>query len=141
MKHDAALNAKNPGDPNGGTWRDFWLKNARSKKPASRAKAEKALLGPEYPDSVGYLESIARRLHGRSGASMNGLAPVSEQTIDGYCQREGIALSSLEIDAVILLDAVMLHPEAFRSDDEDDEERPKPMAKPPELPKGGRGRA
>lgn len=107
---------------------------AAARSPAKRARWERELDGPEYPDSVAYLEPIARRLHGRSGASMNGAAPVSEETIAAYCAREGITLSSLEVEGLILIDAALINPSAFTESDDDDEW--KPMKPPPKVRKG-----
>lgn len=105
-----------------------------------RAQANERLNGPDAPESLGYLHELLGQLHGRSGAGMNGLAPLTFETIESFCRLKDVQLNAFEIDALLLLDTILLYPEAIASDDAD-EVRPTPMPPPPDMPKGGRRRA
>jgi hypothetical protein len=68
-----------------------------------------ALEGPECPESLRDLLALAQRLHGRSGATMSGLAPLTYTTIRHYRKECGLPrFTESDIERLILLDAVML---------------------------------
>lgn len=67
--------------------------------------------GPECPSGFDYLKSWAYQLHGRSGAGVSGLAPLSPTTIRHWRKELGLPpLDPLEFTALITLDAAMLAP-------------------------------
>jgi hypothetical protein len=68
------------------------------------------LEGPECPESLGYLLEWARQLHGRSGVGMNGFAPMTWATLDAWARWTGNIPDRDEIDALFILDAVLLSP-------------------------------
>jgi len=68
--------------------------------------------GPEYPDAVEYLEMVLYQVHGRSGATMNGLAPCSWTELGAYERASGSRLSFDEKLAIMRLDAILLSPGA-----------------------------
>lgn len=69
-----------------------------------------ALEGPECPDSLRYLLALARALHGRSGVGMNGLAPLTYTTIYHYSRLMRMTLDTEDVEAVILIDGILLFP-------------------------------
>ncbi len=66
--------------------------------------------GPECPPSMRYFLELLGRLHGRSGVTMNGVAPLSWPTLDAMTRLTGIEIDGEDIDALFLADAVMLNP-------------------------------
>lgn len=78
---------------------------------AWRAKLE----GPESPESLQYLTDILYQMHGRSGVGMSGLAPLSYDTIARWCELHETRLSSLEVNALVMLDSVLLSAQAERT--------------------------
>lgn len=75
------------------------------------AKAIAALEGPPYPEPLRYLHGWAMELVGRSGADMNGLAPISYGTIADWARLTGRAPAPHEIRALLRLDAAMRRPD------------------------------
>jgi len=73
--------------------------------------AVNALEGPDAPDSVLYLMEWAYALCGRSGATMGGMAPLSFTTIRDWATLMDIHVSPLEVQALLVLDAVIRNPE------------------------------
>jgi hypothetical protein len=64
-----------------------------------------------------HLLELAKKLHGRSGVGMTGLAPLSYTTIRHYRKECGLArFSEKVIDTLILLDSVMLFPGEPKAD-------------------------
>jgi hypothetical protein len=55
-------------------------------------------------------------LHGRSGVGMSGPAPLSYSTIADWSRLKGVVILPEEIDALLLLDSVMLFPGERESD-------------------------
>ena len=78
-----------------------------SSNPESRA----LLIGPECPESLDYLKAWAYALHGRSGVGMNGAAPLSYGTIADWSRLTGHMPSPEDVDALLVLDSVLLSPE------------------------------
>src|SRR5262249_13862947 len=74
--------------------------------------AKEALQVPERPDSVAYLEPWVAELHGRSGASLNGLALLSYSTIRDWAALTGRDPTPLEVEALLLLDGSLCFPDA-----------------------------
>lgn len=70
-----------------------------------------ALQRPEHPPELDYLYDWFLELHGHSGVTMAGLAPLSWGTLADWSRETGHRLTSVERDALFLLDAVMLNPE------------------------------
>ena len=69
-----------------------------------------ALAGPEYPDAVEYLHGLLWQVHGRSGASMNGLAPLSWGTLRDFRDFTGVRITGDDARALMRLDAILLSP-------------------------------
>jgi hypothetical protein len=65
---------------------------------------------PECPESLAYLLSWLRALNGRSGVGMNGFAPLTWSTLDAWARWTGNLPDPADIDALFLLDSVMLFP-------------------------------
>lgn len=77
-------------------------------------RARRRLDGPECPPRLRGLLALARALHGKSGVTMAGLAPLSYATLRHYRLERGLPrFDEDEIDAVFVLDAVMLNPGTF----------------------------
>lgn len=66
--------------------------------------------GPLCPDSLRYLLSWVQQLHARSGVGMNGFAPLTWGTLGEWSRMAGNAPDQEDIDALFLLDGVMLFP-------------------------------
>ncbi len=73
-------------------------------------KYRKKLEAPAYPAWIGYMRQWSRELHGRSGAGMSGLLPVSYQTIGEWSRLKRIRLMPYEVDGLIAVDMAMLYP-------------------------------
>lgn len=78
--------------------------------------AIKALTPPPFPDALGYLYGWALALVGRSGASMEGPAPLSYATIDAWARLTDEAPSPEDVNALLVLDTVMRHPDTTTED-------------------------
>lgn len=73
---------------------------------------------PEYPEDGDYLIQWAFRLHGRSGATINGLAPLSYTAIESWSNLNGIlGLLPEEVDALIYLDDILLGHESLEAEE------------------------
>ena len=59
-----------------------------------------------------YLMEWAYVLCGRSGASMEGLSPLSFPALQAWSEMMGLELDALEVHALLALDAVIRRPEA-----------------------------
>lgn len=116
MRFETLLNRKTEG---GASERDHLLEAARR----GSESAQEALEGPEPPETMLYLMEWAYALCGRSGASMEGLAPVSYGTIEAWSRLMGVTPDPLEVRALITLDSVIRHPE--RGEQEKEAEAPK----------------
>lgn len=83
-----------------------------SDKPEHHAQADviESKLYPEAPRALRYLEKWHDELHGRSGATMDGLAPLSFSTIAHWAQLTHREPLPHEVDALILLDTARRHP-------------------------------
>jgi hypothetical protein len=68
--------------------------------------------GPECPETLEYLKEWAYTLNGRSGEGMNGYARLTYSTITGWAQWTGNSPSPADVEALFLLDAILLHPDA-----------------------------
>jgi hypothetical protein len=110
LAHEARLNR--PSADGKGTVRDHLLRAARSRTPWARAKATRDLAGPEFPESMEYLEDLVRQLHGRSGISTHGIVPATWASIDAMARRLNVDLRPHEVQALFRLDGVMLNPPA-----------------------------
>lgn len=66
--------------------------------------------GPEMPEALRYLYDWARDLHGRSGIGPHGLNPLTYTTIADWSRLTGTTVYPHEVQALLALDAVMLHP-------------------------------
>ena len=81
---------------------------------AARKGSQTALADLEYPEppqSMLYLVDWAYALCGRSGASMEGLAPLAYETIEAWSRLMDLDVTPLEVRALIALDAVIRKPE------------------------------
>ena len=90
--------------PDGASQVATWELAAARGNEAARRKLE----GPEFPEELAYIWEWARDLHGRSGAGMAGLAPLSYQTIDAWQKLTGTVLTPLEVEALISVDGALL---------------------------------
>ncbi len=106
MRHEARLDRVVKDDPANATERDH-LMVAAGKGVAS---AIRALAGPGFPDGMGYLYGWAQELHGRSGVGMSGYNPLTYSTIADWARLKDVDIEPHEVDALLYLDAVMLHP-------------------------------
>ena len=74
--------------------------------------AQRALVGPECPESLAYLVRWCFALHGRSGIGQFGLAPLTYTAIRHWRKEMGVGpLDSWEVEMLIRLDTVLLAPE------------------------------
>ena len=69
--------------------------------------------GPDYPHEVHYLREWIGELHGRSGVGMAGVLPLSYTELDAWARRTGRNPLPHEVDALIRLDSVLCHPDAY----------------------------
>lgn len=114
MRHQTLLNRK---AKDGSSTRAHLAEAARR----GSESAQEQLQGPDPPEAMLYLSEWAFALCGRSGASMEGLAPLSYQTLEAWSRMNGITLDSLEERALLELDAVIRRPER-----DEETEGPKP---------------
>src|SRR5690242_10545749 len=123
IAHEAALSVS---VETGGTMREHLEAAANSVRPSPGRDAARARLeGPPVPASLAYLRSILYQLHGRSGASMGGLLPLSDTTVRHWCENNGIQLEPGEIEALKMLDGVLL------SEAQKAKPKQQPRAEPP----------
>jgi hypothetical protein len=74
---------------------------------------------PELPEEIEHLIQWVYELHGRSGATLGGIAPVSYSVIEAWMRLKDIGLlEPYEIEALVMLDATLL------SDEEPDKADP-----------------
>lgn len=73
--------------------------------------ARQALNAPPYPEDVAYIHAWATDLYGRCGVSMGGVLPLNHQEIRAWRKNTGHAPNAVEIEALLVLDAVMRNPE------------------------------
>lgn len=97
----------------GGTNRDHWLASGSD---VALAK----LVAPEFPEELSYLWEWTLELHGRSGANMAGLNPLSHEAVKAWRFNMDVDPTPMEVEGLILLDAA-LRPVA---DDEPKDEEP-----------------
>lgn len=75
--------------------------------------------GPEYPEALDYLLVWLTQVHGRSGAGMNGPAPLNPLVLESMARLKGWRVTSDEADALLTLDAVLLAPGVEEAEDAD----------------------
>jgi hypothetical protein len=66
--------------------------------------------GPECPEHLAYLLDWTGQLHGRSGMTDHGPAPLSWPTVAAWSQFSGLVPEPCECDALFTLDGVLLFP-------------------------------
>ena len=66
--------------------------------------------GPECPQPLRYLLADLYAVHGRSGMTQAGIAPLAWTTLDAWSRLTGLTLAREEIDALFTLDTVLSHP-------------------------------
>lgn len=103
VRHEARLDAPTE---DGSTRRKYLEKSAER----GNVVAIAALRGPEIPDVIAYLLNDLDELHGRSGVDMNGLLPLTYATLSAWAALRGRRLQPHEVDALLVLDAIRLHP-------------------------------
>lgn len=110
-RHEARMNAMPPGTSSDAkdrtSIRGHLQKLARRGDPT----ATRALEGPAFPEAVDYLWQWARSLHGRCGAGMGGLLPLSHTEIRAWRENMRVEVLPQEVDAIIAIDAVMRYPD------------------------------
>jgi hypothetical protein len=57
-----------------------------------------------------YLRDWVYEIHSRSGFTMNGYAPMTWATLDAWARWTGNHPDSEDVEALFVLDAIMLHP-------------------------------
>jgi len=80
---------------------------------------------PEVDNNDAYLIEWVYQLHGRSGASMSGLLPLSPTVIQAWAQLSDVEIHPWEVWALLYLDSVMLV-----SDKEVEHEKPEEVTLP-----------
>jgi hypothetical protein len=83
------------------------LQQAAKANPSIAAKLE----GPPFPEELRYLYRWAAQLTGRSGIGFGAVAPLSYSELDAFCRLTGARPNRLDVEGLMLLDAVMRHPE------------------------------
>jgi hypothetical protein len=68
-----------------------------------------------------YLFGWAKALHGRSGFSEFGVAPLSYATVEAWSRLMDVRVDPHEVEALMALDAVMCHP----GENEPSEDKPR----------------
>lgn len=103
MKHERTLDRKDGGR---------WTQREHLQGLIDRGQASDADLaafdGPPLPECGRYLLQWLYELHGRSGVSMNGLAPLSYPVIAEWARLTGRDPQPHEVEALIRLDAELL---------------------------------
>jgi hypothetical protein len=89
--------------PDGVPQRDTWEAAAAR----GNVQAQRKLDSAELPDCLAYLWGWFLELYGRSGAGMAGLLPLSYTEVDAWARLTGNDPNPLEVEALMLLDAVM----------------------------------
>lgn len=112
----------------GGIALDHWIAAAKRNETA-RAKLE----GPAFPQRIGYLWDWTMQLHGRSGAHMSGLNPLSYTTIRDWAELTNQWPEPHEVNALIELDALLL---GIAREPEPEPEPAKPQSAWPEKKNG-----
>ena len=74
------------------------------------AEARAALDGPGPPEAIRYLLEWSDDLYGRSGVGMNGLAPLTWESLDAWARRKNVDVLPHECDALMALDSLRRHP-------------------------------
>jgi hypothetical protein len=95
--------------PTGGSEREHLEAAARAGNPTAIA----ALGGPEAPDRpepLEYLLGYAYELHGRSGLSEMGVAPLTYSTLAEWARFRGVTLEWWEVEVLLRVDAELGHP-------------------------------
>lgn len=72
--------------------------------------AQQELEGPAAPEPVQYLLRWSWEMYGRSGVSMDGVAPLSYTTIRDWAVLTDRAIDPHEVQALLVLDAVRRNP-------------------------------
>lgn len=112
MRHEARLDKRLP---DGFTTREH-LQGLARRGGAAAARARADLSGPSCPAELRYLVGWAMELHGRSGASSVGLAPVSYQSIEAWARLTGRTVTPWDVRALCEIDSVLLYPGDAKDD-------------------------
>jgi hypothetical protein len=83
------------------------------------ARWEAELAGPPVPPALQYLLEWLDELFGRSGATMDGLAPLSYTTVRAWAELTDRCPRPHEVQALLMLDAVRRHPPPDRGAEDD----------------------
>lgn len=75
---------------------------------------------PDFPEEFDHMVEWIYMLHGRSGATMSGIAPLSYATVDGWIKLMDIQdVEPYHVEALMILDAAMLaDPEKVEKEEE-----------------------
>jgi hypothetical protein len=98
------------------------------------AKALEQLEPPPCPEGAEYLVGWAYQLWGRSGAGMAGLAPLSHTEIAAWARLTGNDPDPLEVEALIVLDRVLLEPDSAAEQTKEEEPQPIVRVEAPAWP-------
>jgi len=80
---------------------------------------------------MAYIWEWVRELHGRSGVTMSGLAPLSHQEIEAWQRLHEIELTPLEVEALIAVDSALISASApEEAETEEASESPPPSRWP-----------
>lgn len=83
-------------------------------------EAQLRLDGPPVPDVMQYLYGWMNEVTGRSGVGMEGIAPLSYQTIESWAKLTGRSPLPYEIHALMKLDRIIRHPDIVDPEDGED---------------------
>ena len=92
-------------------------------------RAIELLRGPEVPESLRHIREWLYQLYGRSGASMDGAAPLSHEELRAFCEFYELRPTPDEVEALMMLDTVLRTASRENA----------PKAAPPENPMARRG--
>jgi hypothetical protein len=81
--------------------------------------------GKDFPVDLEYLYSWSMQLVGRSGVSQAGLAPLSHSEIRSWSEMTGWRPDPQEVEALILLDSIIRHPDTETKKTEEAEDVPR----------------
>jgi len=95
---------------------------ARDPPIKNRAEYVAELEGPPCPESLTYLLEWSGELLGRSGIGPTGFAPLGYHVIESWARLTGRTVTSDEVRALVVLDAVRLNPGKEKSGEPDGEE-------------------
>lgn len=86
------------------------LQQTKGEDHPDTVRAQEEVDGPPVPPALAYLLQWSWELHGRSGVSMDGLAPLSFTAVRDWAVLTEREIDPHEVQALLLLDAVRRNP-------------------------------